>query len=146
MQLSDLFPDQRTAAQSFAISKRAQQLLKAAPAGSEEWRKNLITGPILRAAGCRYQDMMSSTVSPEDSEKPYGTIVATYPDYAIVMRGWDGEFGFKRVPYEVNDDTVTCGEPEDVEQIYASGSDLDTDDDGDLGEDVEQALDATTGE
>ena len=102
------------------------RLVKGSVPGSFEHQQSLITPAVLAGAGCRSSGLGFMETSEEDKKKPSGTVVATFPEYAIVqIDDWnDAETDpkpgtFWKVPFSIADDgSVTASEPSEVEQVY----------------------------
>jgi len=116
MKLSDQLPQPTRLG---ALVKRApHRLRKSVAAGSYEDHQKHITPFVIEGSGCENPPTADGAYDSPSVEpgQHFCTVIATFPDYALV-ECMDEDKVWK-VPYDRMGDAVTCGEPEEMEDVF----------------------------
>jgi len=108
-----------------ALVSREMELRKSFTTGSYEDHMKLVRPYLIAGSGCEHPEPVGSNdgMSIGAPGSHYQDVVATFPEYGIVL--CNTEDAAWRVPYEVDGDEVTTGEPEQVEQMFVPVGDGD---------------------
>jgi hypothetical protein len=119
-----------------SLVKSARHIRKSVAAGSYEDHQKHITPFVIEASGCENApeaessdgSMAAAPAKADGSYPHYCSVIATFPDYALV-ECMDEDKVWK-VPYDRDGDAVTCGEPEEMKDVFVPvGADDEEDDD-----------------
>jgi hypothetical protein len=110
---------------SKALSARPpRRLRKSAAEGSYDEQIKAVAPHVVEASGC--ENPPSADPSSQEPGTHFCTVIATFPDYALV-ECMDEDKVWK-VPYERDGDDVTCGQPEEMDEVFVPAGDDDEDD------------------